>query len=277
MGAASPVLAFDPTRWSSAMRVVDLARLGYLEEPVLDPTYGLGGMWERHRPLHLVRADLDPARGRDVVSDVCALPFRERCFGTVLFDPPFKLTHDVRARGDHDLTERFDARARRHEALACGIAECARVTRHWLIVKCQDQVEGWRFVWQTGRVTLDADECGFDLRDELHLMNNIAQPPGRPQRSARHNASTFLVFLRRRPRRSSAASSSTASPSSVVAGSGSEPPTATATERSTPEVSPSGPTAWPMSYGSGRSPLGASSTTLSATTPPASTPPTSSP
>ena len=199
-GAASPVLAFDPMKWSSAQRVVDLARLGYIIEPVLDPTYGPGGMWTSHHPARLVRADLDPARGRDVVADVCALPFRDRSFGTVLFDPPFKLTHDVRARNDHDLTERFDARALRHEALVCGVSECARVTDRWLIVKCQDQTEGWTFQFQSRDVVDAGEAAGMRHHDFVHLMNTIPQPAGRPQRSARHNYSTFVVFHRRKRR-----------------------------------------------------------------------------
>jgi len=194
VSAASPVYSFDPSRFTNGMRVVDLARLGYLPEPVLDPTYGGGGMWTIHRP-HVVRCDLADDRARDVRCDVRELPFRDAAFGSCLLDPPYKLTHDVRA-GRDDLTTRFDASANRHLIIDDAVRECARVTRQWLIVKAQDQTEGWRFVHQTRQVIEAAGPLGWRTYDFVHLVNYIEQPAGRPQRSARHNYSTFVILKR---------------------------------------------------------------------------------
>ena len=73
--------------------------------------------------------------------------------------------------------------------------ECCRVTRHLLVVKCQDQVDS-RYEWQTGRVVIFAASLGWELKAQLHLVNTIVQP-GRVQRHPRNNYSTFVVLERR--------------------------------------------------------------------------------
>lgn len=195
-----PVLAFDPSRHTNGMRVMDLARLGYLPEPVLDPTFGPGGMWSVHRPLHLVGCDIDPQRAPDAVCDYRQLPFRAGTFGSCVLDPPYKLTGDrnQRADGYGDLNARFGTVATRRAwtHIDAAIHECSRVTRHVLVVKCQDQIESEGYVWQTGDVVATGRPLGWKLEAMVHLVNYIQQPADRPQVHPRNNYSTFVVLAR---------------------------------------------------------------------------------
>jgi hypothetical protein len=201
--ALDPVLAFDPGVTTNAQRVLDLARLGYLPEPVLDPTYGFGGMWADHQPWHLVACDVDRRRARDVRCDMTALPFRDRSFGSCLLDPPYKMTGDssTEARGrtsNHaELADRFATTATRRSwrvTLEVAMVECMRVTMRTLVVKCQDQIDSG-YEWQTGEVVLIGTAHRWKLEDMIHLSNTISQPPGR-QVHARRNYSTFVVLRR---------------------------------------------------------------------------------
>lgn len=205
VSAVAPVLAFDPAASTNAQRVMDLARLGYLPEPVLDPTFGPGGMWTSHRPQRLVATDIDPARAQQVCCSYLDLPFRDDAFASCLLDPPYKLTgqiSELRRGGFADLADRFATRLTRRawSDIEAAVAECGRVTREVLIVKCQDQIETGGYVWQVGQVVGFATARGWRLDGQLHLGNNVVQPHG-PQRHIRNNYSTFTVFVADRRRR----------------------------------------------------------------------------
>lgn len=207
VGAVAPVLAFDPASSTNAQRVLDLARLGYLPEPVLDPTYGTGGMWSLHQPDRLVATDIDAERGLHVQCSYLALPFVDDAFASCLFDPPYKLTGDtteVRRGGHGDLAHRFATKMTRRawSSVELAMAECARVTRDVLIVKCQDQIETGGYVWQVGQVLRFAEDVlGWRCDGQLHLMNYVMQPDGRPQKHIRNNYSTFVCLIPDRRRR----------------------------------------------------------------------------
>ena len=199
-GAANPVLAFDPSRFTNGHRVLDLARLGYLPEPVLDPTYGPGGMWTQHHPDRLVRSDI-LALDVDVQCSYLALPFRDRAFASCVFDPPYKLTgdKDTTRGGNHgDLAHRFQTKTTRRAWLdvPAAIRECSRVTTRVLVVKCQDQVESSWYVMQTRQVIEIATFLDWRIAGQLHVVNYVTQPNGRRQVNIQNNYSTFLVFKR---------------------------------------------------------------------------------
>lgn len=204
---AKPVLAFDPTRLKSAERIVDLARLGYLPEPVLDATWGLGNFWTLYRPDRFVGCDIDPARALHVRCDYNALPFADRCFASCTYDPPFKATHGWGRRGSvherhgtnggrNDLITRFGAAPHAYRSIDGGLAECARVTRRFLVVKVQDQQDSG-YEWQVGEVVLAAERLGWRMHDQLHQPNSVGQPVDQVQRTARRNYSTYVVLTRR--------------------------------------------------------------------------------
>ena len=196
--ASNPVKAFAPDQTTNARRVLDLARLGYLPEPVLDTTYGLGAMWTRYEPKRLVRMDLDPEKARDLHASYLRLPFADDAFATVMFDPPYKY-HSHYDAGDSDVQHRyglceFMTRDEMDADICAGAVEALRVARQFLIVKCKDQVTGSKARWQTHMI---ANALDARLADMLHLPNYSTgvEQHGRQQRHTRRNYSTFMVFV----------------------------------------------------------------------------------
>lgn len=189
-------------KWSSnADLIADCARLGYLraEWRTLDPTYGHGTFWKVWRPRELIGSDIDPVKspcGESV--DFTALPIIDRYCDAVVFDPPYKLngtaTESIDRRyGVHEPTSREG----RMTLCRDGLTECARVLGDgFLLMKCQDQVNGGKVRWQTVDFTNHAATLGLGLVDRLEFLSYRPQPDGRSQVHARRNSSTLLVFKR---------------------------------------------------------------------------------
>ena len=195
----SEVLAAN--RWgTNAALIVDVARLGYLDGSVLDVTYGeKGGFWKEWRPAGLVTSDLHhPA---DHAWDYRNLPCEDRAFDAVVFDPPYRLS-GRRDQGEKD--RRFGLCEYRSNDAICadliaGAVECFRVAAKYLLVKCQNQVNGGRVRWQTDFIGDAVKGLGGRKVDEfVFLTNPQPQPDGRQQLTARRNYSTLLVFAKAR-------------------------------------------------------------------------------
>lgn len=198
----SDVLAIGDWKTNSDM-IADVARLGYLDGRVLDATYGLhGGFWKAWAPDELVANDLHhPA---DHHYSYREFPIRwESTFDSVVFDPPYKL-NGTPALGDQDErfgTTRRTTREEVLEDLRLGAIECYRVAKRFLLVKCQDQVEGGKVRWQTDLVTEAVSGVGGEKIDRFDFKYEIRPQPGdRTQRTARRNYSTLLVFRKKDPR-----------------------------------------------------------------------------
>lgn len=201
-GAPAEVLATQP--WpTNAELIEDVARLGYLDGRVLDPTYGLGVFWQRWRPEHLEGSDLDPAKSPTGESvNFTDLPWPDATFDSVAFDPPYKLngTPDEAVDhryGVHVYTDWKD----RLELIRQGITECARVLRPggYLLLKCQDQVCSGKVRWQTRLFPDHAETVGLTLVDRFDLITSgRPQPAGRRQLHARRNSSSLLILERQR-------------------------------------------------------------------------------
>lgn len=203
------VLGFDPAHTTNAQRIVDLASLGYLPSPVLDCTYGMGMFWNRWRPEVLVATDLDPDRAVDLRCDFRALPFADRAFPAVVFDPPYKVRtggHGSPAsmsQGGRDVSDRYGFRGDLRSGTigkpwVAALPECLRVADKFCVVKCQDQVGAW----QSYDVVAVAATFGWRLKDLLLLEHKGLPNPNR-QRHARRNLSAFVVLQRVRRRMSS--------------------------------------------------------------------------
>jgi hypothetical protein len=173
----------------------------YLTGTVLDVTYGRGMWWRRHRPADLVAHDL----ALDGV-DFRALPHDDASFDTVCFDPPYVPRH-----GNTDSTKNRDQEFRRRYGLVeprtelqmralinDGLAECARVARRWLLVKCTDYCNGRQFHLGHVRVLTEAERLGLRCHDLLIHASGTGPGGGQirvPQR-ARRAHSYLLVFTK---------------------------------------------------------------------------------
>lgn len=170
----------------------------YLTGSVCDVTYGLGGWWRRYRPTELVAHDLDPARGDGV--DFAALPELDDTYDAVCFDPPYIPQGGYDTSTQRDFADRFGLTSRSRSALwsliDSGLAECARVSRRWVLTKCADFVSGGSFHLGHLRVIELASCHGLAVHDLI--VHHTGSGPGghnifTPLRARRHH-SYLIVF-----------------------------------------------------------------------------------
>jgi hypothetical protein len=81
--------------------------------------------------------------------------------------------------------------------MVSGIAEGARLTDEFLLVKCGDQVNGGKVRWLTDVASDTARALEFRKIDTFVLQGGRKQPEGTSQKHARHEYSSLLVFGRR--------------------------------------------------------------------------------
>lgn len=201
------------TRWrNNGAMIADVARVGWLHEDdvVLDPTYGRGTFWTEWQPKRLTRSDARPHDETVQQLDFRKLPFPDRSYDVVVFDPPYKLN----GRPDPAIDMRYGVHERatvddRMSLIFDGLEEASRIARSRLLVKCQDQVCNGRMHWQTDDITqflttprqpycVPLPDAAVEWRkaDRFDYLGGREQPTGRSQQHARANYSTLLVFVR---------------------------------------------------------------------------------
>lgn len=186
---------------SNADLVAQLAPL-YLTGSVLDVTYGRGMWWRRYQPP-----------GRFVFHDLATdgvdfrdLPYANGEFDTVCFDPPYVPRHgtgDATMPRDQDFRDRFGLAEPRtelqmRELINAGLAECARVSGRWLLVKCTDYCNGRQFHLGHVRVLQEADRLGLRCHDLIVHASGTGPGGGQiltPKRARR--AHSYLLVLTR--------------------------------------------------------------------------------
>lgn len=206
----------DPVRRTNAELMMDCIELGYVRPqldgddvgPILDATYGEGGMWKDVDPPHaLIKNDLDPDRG-DVHFDYREPPAKwAGLFSTIVFDPPYKL-QGSHSTGNAELSQRFglsnyQSVADIHSDMRLGVLQLYSCLREhgFMLVKCQDQVAGGQMRWQTHLVASWAGEVGLHVVDQLMVAGYRPQPKGRVQRTAHRDYSSLMVLRKGTDRR----------------------------------------------------------------------------
>ena len=195
------VLALDLERRDNADAIADLARLGRLrpDDRILDATYGLGRFWTRWQPATLVACDINPRRARDVVADATVLPFADRSFDVVAFDPPYKLGGTPRRRMDADYgVDHYRPAAKVAALIEAGTVEACRTAARAVATKCMDQVSSGRQHWQTVDVHVLARRLGWRVVEEMYVLEPAPQPGKGRQRHAWGRPSTLLLLERTR-------------------------------------------------------------------------------
>ncbi len=194
------ILAFQKWRDNGHLIAaqVDLGNL-HPDWTTLDVTYGYGTFWRVWRPKVLVGCDIDPHKSPHIVTDFRALPFIDRSFDAVVFDPDYKFTGTPWNVGGMD--ERYGTDEKRNwkdrmASIRKGARECARVSKRMLLVKCQDQVVSSKIRWQTKVVAEEVEPLGFGLKHRLDFASYRAQPPDRGQKNPHACSSQLLVFQR---------------------------------------------------------------------------------
>jgi hypothetical protein len=196
------------TRWqTNGHMMADVAKLGYLEGRVLDTTYGKGVFWRNWQPEVLVGCDINPLKAKDLCCDFRHLPFGNQSFDAVVYDPPYQTngTPSLRRRGEvtgnwtrYGITATWGED--RANLMEDGLVEAARVAKKFLLVKCMNQVVSGHVHWQTYRLvslmTTRTPLRLWRLEDQFDFLRDPRPQDTRPQRHARGNYSTLLVFRR---------------------------------------------------------------------------------
>lgn len=188
---------------NNAELLVDVARLGYIGDTVLDLSHNAGRFWTAHRPKVLRSNDLDWQWPTDFHHDVTLgpLPSWRDVYDTVVWDGPYRFngTPDL---GDFDRRYGTGMPARWRDRmldLKLGTVTAIQSTRPGgtVLVKCQDQVVSGAVRFQTTELAAVGELFDAPLIDRFHLVRPLRkQPAGRAQLHARNNVSTLLVFRR---------------------------------------------------------------------------------
>jgi hypothetical protein len=148
-------------RGTNADLIATIAPL-YLTGSVLDVTYGEGGWWRRFQPAKFTAHDLYKLDG----VDFRALPEPDRSVDAVCFDPPYvpqggegTVPGFRDAYGLQDLSVHW---ANALRLITDGLAECVRVSRRWVLVKCMEFVSSGEFHDFPYYISAAADD--FDAR-----------------------------------------------------------------------------------------------------------------
>jgi tRNA G10 N-methylase Trm11 len=190
---------------TNADLIVDVAKLGYLDGHVLDPTYGLGAWWRKFRPTQFTASDLEVKKspiGKSI--DFRSLPYSDNTFDAAAFDPPYmapggRKTSTIDkfndAYGMHDTPK---SPTENQTLINSGLSEMARVVKPkgFVLVKCMDYISSGKFWNGTGHtMNHGITACDMELVDRFeHMGKPGPQPKGRRQVHARRNLSTLLVF-----------------------------------------------------------------------------------
>lgn len=131
----SVVLATSAEAVSALLDLVDAP------SPIVDTTYGNGTFWKGSTRT-IIGSDCDSRRAPSLIADFRHLPFADSSIATVIFDPPF---HPAVNSAEEQRFKAMGSNERQmKQQFVEGITECWRVTRSYLIVKCQGFVHNHR-------------------------------------------------------------------------------------------------------------------------------------
>lgn len=187
-------------RGSNGVLIAAVARLGYLDGPILDLTYGRGAWWTRYRPAELTVFD----------GDFTDTGLADNSVPIICYDPPYISTGTKETSSIPDFYDRYGVgdhpgwQAIR-VLMAAGQTESARILapNGWLLMKCMNYVESGRRVWNVPYFMTYGETLGLRLHDEIvHLTGGGAQPDinldgsPREQKHTRQVHSALLVFTK---------------------------------------------------------------------------------
>lgn len=166
-----------------------------------DVTYGSGCFYRKIRPP-LFTFDIAPRPNLGVVpADVCRLPLKDCCLGSVMFDPPFliKTGPGSNLKSRYGCIEGGMAGLGTFYALALYELHRVLMPKGWLVFKCQDIVSGGKNYFIHCHIWEHARGLGFEAIDLfiLEATRRQADPQGRVQRHARKYHAYFWVFKKR--------------------------------------------------------------------------------
>jgi len=174
---------------------------------ILDATVNARRFWKGStRPV--IGLDLDPRHRPDVMADNRCLPFRDRCFDVVVYDPPH-VPNQGKDRSK-DFTDRFGLGLKSPAASGYNFAhlyppfaaEAYRVLRPEGVLLCKiaDYVHGHRYQWAHIDLIAAATAVGFCACDCIVKARRapIVSPRWKTAHHARRHHCYWLVFRKSR-------------------------------------------------------------------------------
>ena len=166
-----------------------------------DVTFGSGCFYKKVLPRPALCFDLAPRIPGVIAADVCRLPLRAGCLGSVMFDPPFLIKTGPGAK----LKDRFGSQVGNMQDLwnfyFLAMKEIHRVlvSGGWLIFKCQDGVLSGVNNFTHGEIYKMGVSLCFKPVDLFILLahHRMRDPTHRVQKHARKFHSYFWVFRKR--------------------------------------------------------------------------------
>lgn len=183
---------------TNADLIATIAPLYLAGNSVLDVTYGDGKWWTRYQPERFTFHDLHKHDGVDFRQ----LPEADNSVDVVCFDPPYVPQGGMASSTQADFRDRFGLTTEStpwwecFDLMAAGLAECARVARHWVLAKCADFVTGGQFKLGSLHMMQTALDLGLGIHDVI--VHHAGPGPGghnitTPIRARRHH-SYLLIF-----------------------------------------------------------------------------------
>lgn len=173
----------------------------------LDPTYSTGGFYKQGVREPKYKFDIQPAKSGVIAAAAEALPLKDSCIKTMVFDPPFLATKgkslDAPSDGIQNKTvRRFGWYASEKELFAFykeALREFKRILEPGgvLIFKCQDKVSGGKQYMSHNFIINCAEELGFYTKDLFVLLSKQRMIPKWQTLNQQHGRkfhSYFLVF-----------------------------------------------------------------------------------
>jgi hypothetical protein len=197
----------SPSR-SDPSILAELLALHAAPGPVLDASWGSGGIWPRrlldhYRPLRL---DARPETQPDVVGDWNRLGelFPSSAFATALWDPPYLSDAGAGLVGAASWGARYGTRGpglrgksvcHLFEPFLASVRQVLDPARDTLIVKLGDQVHQGQLQWQPFELRRVALELGWLACDyQVRVRAQPLDPKWKAQRHARRGATFWLAF-----------------------------------------------------------------------------------
>jgi hypothetical protein len=180
---------------SNAHLIEDVAKLGYLNGHVLDPTYGKGRWWKRWQPKRLTTS-------ADVPLDFRRMPFPTDTFDAVVFDPPYvapggRETSTIKGmHADYGMDGTRPTPWETWDYNQAGFWECVRVVGDggYVLYKSKDYVTSGHVQWVIDWIIGDTYDSNLDLVDRFEHVGRPGPQSQKEQVHARRNLSTLLVF-----------------------------------------------------------------------------------
>lgn len=139
--------------------ISNILKIHAVESPrILDVTYNSGKMW-KSLDLVPIKCDINPEYKVDVVSDFMEIPFKDKSFDVIVFDPPFLPVHADSEFSDRGYVKRYGlsskySRGRDGDNVSPMfipfLIESKRILaeRGILICKLADLVHNHKYQWQ---------------------------------------------------------------------------------------------------------------------------------